>query len=153
VLPPLRLSGLSAILVCAVHAGCTSPSNSATPIIQAFAASNERCPNEPFLQPDGSYAHSGDSLVVPLAGKITRIPEYHDCQRLLSRELEYGPLIGVWSRDELKAVPLLRYEEPNGVAVAELFNFSPQGYAPLGILGRGYSCLYLKRDKASRRSN
>jgi hypothetical protein len=65
--------------------------------------------------------------------------------------LEYGPLIGVWSRDELRSVPPQRYEEPNGVAVAELYNFSPQGYTALGILGAGYSCLYLRREPGSRR--
>lgn len=55
------------------------------------------CPDHNLNLPVGA----GDSTsvtVVPVAGVITNIPEFHDCQRLLSEQNpdRYGPLAGVW---------------------------------------------------------
>jgi hypothetical protein len=153
VLPPVRFLGLSAICFCVFDISCRNSAGFATSAVApAASAVVERCPNEPYQKPDGSWGHSTeDSVVVPLAGQIQGIPEYHDCQRLLNRELQYGPLVGVWSRDRLASVPVSRYSQDQGVAVAELYNFSPQGYFPLGLPGSGYSCLYMKREISNRR--
>jgi hypothetical protein len=52
------------------------------------------CPNHssyPLRLSDSVY----DTL--PLAGEITAVPEFHDCQRLLVQEgTKYGPLVGIW---------------------------------------------------------
>lgn len=71
---------------------------------EAMALLKERCPNDAYTDAAGQPAHElSDSAMVPLAGKIAGIPEYHDCQRLLLRSdrrevssLVYGPLVGIW---------------------------------------------------------
>jgi hypothetical protein len=104
---------------------------------------SERCPNEPFRAADGDYEHAPDSVRVPLAGDIEDIPEYHDCQRLLTQRLVYGPLVGIWAREFIDKLTIKDYVAAP-VAVAELHNFSNVPYAPLGI-GVGYNCLYMQR--------
>lgn len=119
---------------------------------QAMALARERCPNDAYTDASGQPTHElSDSALVPLAGKIAGIPEYHDCQRLLLRTdrrdvspLTYGPLVGIWARDEIRSVPASFFDRPGGVAVAVLLNFSQIAYPDLRI-GPGYSCLYLQR--------
>ena len=108
----------------------------ATPLQQT----RERCPNEPYRVRD-DWRHRTDEILIPLARATQNIPEYHDCQRLLTPQQTYGPLVGVWARDSIDQLTAGDFRgEP--IAVAELLNFSDSVYAPLGI-GRGYSCLYM----------
>jgi hypothetical protein len=59
-----------------------------------WLAHGPECPNHssyPLHLRDGVY----DTL--PLAGEITAVPEFHDCQRLLVKNGGgYGPLAGIW---------------------------------------------------------
>ncbi|MGH7429842.1 MAG: hypothetical protein ACREJ4_16010 [Candidatus Methylomirabilaceae bacterium] len=87
----------------------------------------------------------GDSAVyqtLSVPGPITRIPEFHDCQRLLiDQAVTYGPLVGVWASNTLddtsSAGPVL--------PMAEVVDFDQVGYEPLGV-GPGFNCLYVMSD-------
>lgn len=144
---PLRFQWYAVVSVVSLSiAGCQQIENIPHPV----APNTERCPNDAYVGPGGVLVHEGsDSSLVPLAGKIADIPEYHDCQRLLRPGKVYGPLVGIWARDELASVPLDNYRR--GVAVAELLNFSTVGYPQLGI-GPGYNCLYLQGDTSNWRA-
>jgi len=126
----------------------------------------------PIECPNHSYpvVTETDSFnVVPLAGEITAIPEYHDCQRLLElRGTRYGALAGIWVASDLekRAAALELAVPPAGAipdslagggpglpppvafipptkarAFIEIFAWDG-GYAPLGIQRR-WNCLYL----------
>jgi hypothetical protein len=68
-------------------------------IVVFWTRPGPECPNHssyPLAFADGTY----DTL--PLAGPITAIPEFHDCQRLLEQDgASYGPLAGIWVAQDL----------------------------------------------------
>jgi hypothetical protein len=95
----------------------------------------------------GSAAVHDTTVAAPLAGAIQYIPEYHDCQRLVSRSTprRFGPLVAIFANEILGAISPEDYQA--GVAVAQIFNFSRVPYGPLNIQP-GYNCLYLRLDGA-----
>lgn len=93
---------------------------------------------------------------VPLAGNISLIAGFHDCQRLVSAQdtAKYGPLTPLWVAQNLDALPdSLAKLNPNleqgnaagvtgiGLAFAELYAWDGN-YDALGIK-QGWNCLYL----------
>jgi hypothetical protein len=69
--------------------------------------------SEPYDCPDHQVKlppiHSGDTAwsSVPLAGPISGIAEFHDCQRLVSLndKTKYGALVGIWVSQVLDKLP------------------------------------------------
>src|SRR5215510_4784716 len=64
------------------------------------------CPDHEIKLPP---VHEGDTAwsTVPLAGNTAQIPEFHDCQRLISQSngKKYGALIGIWVSEKLDRLP------------------------------------------------
>ena len=54
--------------------------------------------------PNHDVGRGGDTLL-PIAGAITLIAEYHDCQRLVDTKRNYITLAGVWVSEVLAALP------------------------------------------------
>ncbi len=96
---------------------------------------------------DTLAGRAGDSLVVPLAGRLRDIPEYHDCQRLtVSGSSEYGALAAVFASSRLTSLLTDQASsstagQPRAVAAATILSIDA-GYDELGM-GRGANCLYL----------
>jgi hypothetical protein len=107
------------------------------------------CPNiSPVdLQGTGSRAFHDTTVAMPLAGEVQQIPEYHDCQRLMTRSSphHFGPLVGIFAREALGAITAEQFQQPAGVPVGQIYNFSSMPYGPLGIRPR-YNCLYLRME-------
>jgi hypothetical protein len=117
------------------------------------------CPNvSPVQDGRGSAARHDTTVSIRLAGEIAKIPEYHDCQRLIiggnpNAADHFGALVGIFASEALGAISRADFEETGGVAVAQLYNFSSMSYAVLGIRPR-YSCLYLRlRSDSSWQAN
>ena len=81
-----------------------------------------------------------------LSGTLTQIPEYHDCQRLLMPNGQYGPEAGVYADSAVVDLLDLAKSLENGsdplkaVGVATIVSDGP--YVKLWI-ERGINCLYL----------
>jgi hypothetical protein len=91
--------------------------------------------------PDGRIVNH-----IPLAGILTNVPEYHDCQRLKAgTSPDYGSLVAIYARYKLDSVYRSREfaNAPEPVPVAQIFSYD-SGYAPLGIR-KGFNCLALRR--------
>lgn len=143
---PLALT-LPAVLAC-------PPGAEPFPSMPAYARPD--CPaHEIALTVYDSADHAWDPRVVtdiPIAPTIDEIPEFHDCQRLLrDGGKEFGPLVGIFASEHLDTL-LGPYDAKGGLsgpprrgdgaAVAQIFSFDDEPYAPLGIR-REFSCLYL----------
>ncbi len=144
-----RIVGIVIVLVLLVVAGvlvwrcrCRPP---------AIAVAQPECPDHDVAIRDPEN-RAVDSIV-PVAGAITPIAEFHDCQRMISpaNGSKYGPLIGIWASDILDTLPVLLAEKnaqangPGiGLAFAEIYAWDGS-YDPLGI-ARGWNCLYLFPD-------
>lgn len=95
--------------------------------------------------------HSWPNGLIGIAPTTTNIPEYHDCQRFIMPDGNYGPLVAVFAWDKLESLER-RVEEQRttaekAVAAAEILNASSITYKNLGI-APGHSCLYMYKDKA-----
>jgi hypothetical protein len=121
------------------------------------------CPHDIF---DADSLLPGDTLSVP--GRITNVPEYHDCQRFLldqNKTLVYGELEAVYVRYNLYRI-LQEEERHPARAVADRWSIdsasfpgatretlihtivvgevrSEGSYLPLGIV-KGYNCIVLR---------
>ena len=101
-----RVGGsLAALLCCAaalVVLACPNPTTQAIRSVPGGLDWTATCPNHAAF----SIHLTADSVVqvdtVLLAGGTTLIPEFHDCQRLLSPEGGYGPLAGIWVSEHLE---------------------------------------------------
>jgi hypothetical protein len=81
---------------------------------------------------------------IPVAGPITNIPEFHDCQRFIVGK-SYGPLVAIFAHDSLDS---LYYSTPDSSAeftgaAAEIYSYDGD-YTPLRIR-QGFNCLYLRQ--------
>ncbi len=75
---------------------------------------------------------------------IAKIPEFHDCQRLLNGG-DYGPLVAIFAAETLAVADALAGITPTlGLAVATIFNHDSR-YDALGI-AQYFNCLYLFAD-------
>jgi hypothetical protein len=106
----------------------------------------DECPDHEDYRSNGEARP--DSFRVSLAPRTGPIAEYHDCQRLIVGQ-NYGPLVGVWAAEERTTLTPADYENPNGVAVAQVYNFTVDvPYTELGIK-QGNHCLYLFKSGAN----
>jgi hypothetical protein len=81
------------------------------------------------------------------AGWTTDIPEFHDCQRLVTKEASYGPLVAVFAADALDTIlgsapGDLPAGFPRIRAVAEVVNVDGAAYEPLGVQPQS-NCLFV----------
>jgi len=161
-----RLTGLFVLLAAPGAAGLLTilgPDHRAPPPHAANITRYE-CPDHatriPRKNGRDTAGSSGYVTTVPLAGPITNIPEFHDCQRMLLpgtggatlQAPQFGPLIAIFAGFKLDSITTWldsmadqKPASPRGVvnpsvAVAQIFNFGSQAYNPLGI-GPGWSCL------------
>jgi hypothetical protein len=100
----------------------------------------------------GSIGPEGFSIV----GPITDVPEFHDCQRLLSDGgRRFGPLVAVFAAYDLDSI-VKRLDSLNerrsgpadrfALAGGLILNLSKEAYARLDIQP-GFSCLYVWRTR------
>ncbi len=88
---------------------------------------------------------------IPLAGKISNVPEFHDCQRfVMGPGAAYGPMVAIFASFTLGRLDTLNDSlmaaGGTGVvaAAAEIYNYDML-YRPLQIQPK-FSCLYLWHD-------
>ena len=117
----------------------------------------EQTSKGPVAATNPARPECGDSLAIPLpdriilkamplAGPISDVPEYHDCQALLSgASADYGPLVAIYARYHLDSVyasdRFKHSQEPT--PVAEIYSYNGD-YPQLGIK-QGFNCLDLRR--------
>lgn len=117
----------------------------------------DQAPKGPVAAAPAARPECGDSLaialpdritlkVMPLAGPISDVPEYHDCQALLTgASADYGPLVAIYARYHLDSVyrsdRFKNSQEPT--PVAEIYSYDGD-YSQLGIK-QGFNCLDLRR--------
>ncbi|MBR9991092.1 MAG: hypothetical protein KFH98_15125 [Gemmatimonadetes bacterium] len=107
--------------------------------------------------------HTTELGTISIAGPITNVPEFHDCQRLVIAG-QYGPLVAVWVSNrinqlyaDLGPVPQDTVGRPadsadllaatnttsRSVPVLQIYNYGdPVPFAPLGELPFGFTCVY-----------
>jgi hypothetical protein len=89
-------------------------------------------------QPTMTFTIGPSGLSV--SGSITNVPEFHDCQRMVLRNGNYGPLMAVFAARDLASI---KFNGASVTAAAEIFNDSTDfSYPPLGI-GPLFNCLYV----------
>ena len=117
----------------------------------------EQTPKGPVVTASSDRPECGDSLAIPmpdrgtltsmpLAGPISSVPEYHDCQPLVSGAAgDYGPLVAIYAAYHLDSI----YKSPRFqntqelTPVAELYSYDGD-YPRLGIR-QGFNCLEVRR--------
>jgi hypothetical protein len=100
----------------------------------------------------GDKVDLGDAVGLTTSGRITDIPEFHDCQRLLMPATQtLGPLVGVFVSENVDSVAhaldsLVRLrlfvegETTTSYTMAVVYNRDQTGYPELGIV-HGFHCL------------
>lgn len=93
---------------------------------------------------------------MPVAGNLTHIPEFHDCQKFpVAQPDAFGPLVGIWASDKLTELfdpPAVTSERAGqerakgsqlaqGPVVAQIYDWGA-AYQPLHIQP-GFNCLYV----------
>jgi len=84
---------------------------------------------------------------IPIAGPITNIPEFHDCQRFVNPaggELKYGPMVAIFAHYRLDSLYSTRQDSAAGEigeAAAEIYSYDG-AYERL-FINQGFNCLYL----------
>jgi hypothetical protein len=101
------------------------------------------CPDHQFF-PRSKRGISPTPVIIPLVGAGTNIPEFNDCQQLITGRNEYGPVVAVFARQA--AFPA-HPDTSRYYLVAVVHNFGTLAnanvpYAPLR-LNPGFSCVYL----------
>jgi len=94
--------------------------------------------------------------VIPLAGPITNVPEFHDCQQLI-KDKGYLALYAIFASFQLNklvdSLDTLAYTiTKRAFPAAEIYSNDTHEYAPLAIKPY-FNCLYLYRDKSQWRAN
>ncbi len=141
----LALAGAAAL----AWGGCAKEQKPAAPeTVAVKAAGPPECPAR-FDSIVVDSGHSRLAFAQPrIAGPVSNVPEYHDCQRLLlGNSSNYGPLVGVWAAYQVASRFAGFATDTTPVAVAEVFSWDGS-YGPLGIR-QYFNCLYVgkSRDK------
>jgi hypothetical protein len=156
-------------LALAMAVGCAKTVDQARKPEAGLRFVEKNCPDHTAIR----YVTSNDSVVtldsLSVSGKITLIPEFHDCQRLIDTTgLQYGALVGIFVSFQNALIPLVPPVPPAGpgttapaaspvaplatgpvIAAAELVSFDGD-YDTLGIK-LGFNCLYLINDDSPSR--
>ncbi len=132
-----------AVIAVSCHPGpyvVARPPGEAPPVIQPLDLPS--CPDHESFPPvkDGALPDT----ILPLSGAITKVPEFHDCQRLIDphNPREYGPLAGIWVAQDLtdRSYELDRIPVGRGLAMALVYTWY-QPFEPLHMAA-GWNCLY-----------
>ncbi len=100
---PVRLTGPLVLVVAAIAAamGCQNRGNTPRDFSAAMSVDSLECPNHRAGLP------GGDTAALPIAGAITTVAEFHDCQRLVDPgdTASYSVLAGIWVSEVLDSLP------------------------------------------------
>src|SRR5262245_60150998 len=86
---------------------------------------------------------------IPVAGPITNIPEFHDCQRFIGKsgnDLKYGPLVAIFAHHLLDSLYTGQFDPTSAQAneaAGEIYSYDG-AYDPL-FIRQGFNCLYLRQ--------
>jgi hypothetical protein len=81
-----------------------------------------------------------------VSGKQTNVPEFNDCQKIISTDGKYGPLMAVFASDSLSVWNPKNAPKNRALAAVEVLNHSANStYGPLGI-GPFFNCLFMWQD-------
>ena len=112
------------------------------------------CPDHQFFPRLEHGAMSTTPITIPLVGPGTNIPEFNDCQQLITQSNVYGPVAAVFARQAaFPAAP----DTAHYHLVAVVHNFGMLAnanvpYPPLR-LAPGFSCVYLPLTDSIRRAH
>lgn len=150
----LALIGFVALALGAI--GCPPPEKPAGTGTAVAPGARPECPTDSVAIVIKAKERDVQTVVtsIPLAGPISNVPEYHDCQRfVMGAGPELGPLVAIFARYNLDSLGFLidtlhEHGMELGAAGAQIYNYD-HAYGPLGIQGPGFSCLYLNRTPSS----
>src|SRR5690606_32553339 len=113
-------------------------------------ASRPECPAHDFevtlIDTVRGQAVSRTFNQVPVAGPISDVPEYHDCQRLaLGNSRKFGPLVAIFASNQLDSLLPVgdSGQRPMMHAAAEILSYDGR-YGPLHV-EKGFNCLHLRK--------
>src|SRR2546428_384861 len=116
------------------------------------------CPHDAIvikvIDSTGNLVKTVDTI--PLSGPVTKIPEFHDCQRFIQHVNRYDSVYAIFAAFRLESLPARLKgardsAESDGkayrtVPVATIYSYGGE-YDPLGIKP-GFNCLFLYRKGA-----
>src|SRR2546428_5019046 len=153
-----RLAGT--LVAGAIGCETTLSGGAATPAI-----GRPECPSDEFAiavvdtvhTPRGDVTHTRTITTIPLAGPISNVPEFHDCQQLIQKENGYLALHAIFASFQLNlladSLDTLAYTtKKRAFPAAEIYSSDTHGYAPLAIQ-HYFNCLYFYRDGSQWRAN
>lgn len=139
---------VATVVACIVYA-CTCPP---PPPEQALLFPGVvACPNHSSFDtwkgtPD-SMTPAGPTTSVALAGETTLIPEFHDCQRLISARNRFVTLAAIWVPGYLAVVG---DSAAHGRAIPAAVIHAWDGSYPLLGIRQGWNCLFLRATEGGR---
>jgi len=161
----MKQQSVQALLAATLVAGAigcetTLSGGAATPAI-----GRPECPSDEFAiavvdtvhTPRGDVTHTRTITTIPLAGPISNVPEFHDCQQLIQKESGYLALHAIFASFQLNlladSLDTLAYTtKKRAFPAAEIYSSDTHGYAPLAIQ-HYFNCLYFYRDGSQWRAN
>src|SRR5437016_4530915 len=161
----MKQQSVQALLAATLVAGAigcetTLSGGAATPAI-----GRTECPSDEFAiavvdtvhTPRGDVTHTRTITTIPLAGPISNVPEFHDCQQLIQKENGYLALHAIFASFQLNlladSLDTLAYTtKKRAFPAAEIYSSDTHGYAPLAIQ-HYFNCLYFYRDGSQWRAN
>src|SRR3989475_12261142 len=161
----MKQQSVQALLAATLVAGAigcetTLSGGAATPAI-----GRPECPSDEFAiavvdtvhPPRGDVTHTRTITTIPLAGPISNVPEFHDCQQLIQKENGYLALHAIFASFQLNlladSLDTLAYTtKKRAFPAAEIYSSDTHGDAPLAIQ-HYFDCLYFYRDGSQWRAN
>jgi len=145
-----KWGGCAAVMAAIIVAiACSSGPKPAAPIV----ASRPECPVDSvdILVVDTLHGVPTPRHItnIPVAGPITNIPEFHDCQRFIGNtggDLKYGPLVAIFANHLLDSLYIRQFDPTSAEAqqaAGEIYSYD-RAYDPLYIQ-QGFNCLYLRK--------
>jgi hypothetical protein len=145
--PQIASQGLLALAIALLAISCERRPEPAPEV-----AGRPECPGAGFAVRVDTGEHALPALItqIPFVDPITDIPEFHDCQRFITRDGAYGDRYAIFATAKLDSLAL-GWEEDSAANAATRVRrlaaviYSWGGtYQPLGI-GPGFNCLYMYR--------
>ncbi len=171
-LRPRSRAGLPLLVACAIllTAGACNRGQEQSAANTAGRPVRVECPlTSDTIVVDSTYVPAHAVTVIPVAGQITHVPEFHDCQRLIDggdkQALKYDSLVAIFAAKDIvslaqkqhqrrtggRPLPATGSQEPHfpqpvadtsdGLSFAELYSWG--GTFPALGIGPGFNCLYL----------
>jgi hypothetical protein len=144
-----RWAGCAVVVVAlVVGTACTPKPKPQQPIVLG----RPECPQDSLLIQVVDTVEKAEVVrsitTIPVAGPITNIPEFHDCQRFImgTGNDTYGPLVAIFANHLLDSLYPAQFDStaaPVGEAAAEIYSYDG-AYDPL-FIRQGFNCLYLNQ--------